>query len=486
MGSSSKKYKEKEGRKRKHRSRSRSDSEDREREYHRERKHKHKKHHREKKRDRTHKHQEYDSHDSDVIEISPDRVPTPPPPKIDSVPESSGQSAESLSIDETNKLRAKLGLKPLELSTDERKSDGKKKDEWGEFYHKPAANLSEKKEQEKIKAKLSEHREKRQIMNKLVKTKTLGESDSEDDVSTWVGKSRSTQAAKREAAKRAKMLEELDAQFGVSEVVDSEVRERRRQQYTERNLHGLQIEHDINDIAEEKQVVLTLKDQNVLDEGEDVLVNVNMLDNERYRKNVENLKKKAAYNAYDVEEFDELGNPIDRSVLSKYDLEIDGEKKQTFRIGHDNVLERKQAALQNIKNKLANKRIESLSGPGLTLASEYYNEEELARFKKPKKKVRKIRAKGKLLTAQELEQMKPTGIEDIGTRRAKKEEFDIDDMPSVKIDPGSIKIEEKDDLYERVLERAKSTRVGNRIDVALSVKSFKDEPMEEMEPGSNI
>jgi hypothetical protein len=31
-------------------------------------------------------------------------------------------------------------------------------------------------------------------------------------------------------------------------------------------------------------VILTLKDQGVLDEGGDVLVNANMMDDERYRK----------------------------------------------------------------------------------------------------------------------------------------------------------------------------------------------------------
>ena len=35
------------------------------------------------------------------------------------------QGAESMSIDETNKLRAKLGLAPLEITTDEKADDGK-------------------------------------------------------------------------------------------------------------------------------------------------------------------------------------------------------------------------------------------------------------------------------------------------------------------------------------------------------------------------
>lgn len=39
-----------------------------------------------------------------------------------------------------------------------------------------------------------------------------------------------------------------------------------------------------DDFAEERAVVLTLKDRGVLDENDDTLVNVNMLDDERYKK----------------------------------------------------------------------------------------------------------------------------------------------------------------------------------------------------------
>ena len=44
------------------------------------------------------------------------------------------------------------------------------------------------------------------------------------------------------------------------------------------------------------------------EEGEsDVLVNVNMTDDERYRQNIENKKKKPAYNPYDDSQIDEFG-----------------------------------------------------------------------------------------------------------------------------------------------------------------------------------
>lgn len=146
---------------------------------------------------------------------------------------------------------------------------------------------------------------------------------------------------------------------------------------------------------------------------------------------MENKKKKILYNAYEDNEFDEFGNPKEKTLLSKYDEEIDGEKRESFKIGYDNAAEKRQASIESIKAKLAKKRLESIAEKQLTIASEYYNDEELAKFKKPKKKIRKIRSKGKLLTTDEL---KPDnyGIEKIGSRRPKvknETDYDIDDVP---------------------------------------------------------
>lgn len=294
MGSSSKKHKE--GKRKRHHSRSDSN----ERESPKEKKHRHRKHHKERKREKVHKHdydtdgnkQTYDPNffftdfflDSDVIEVSSSREVTPPPPQISKSgsPDASGQSSESLSIEETNRLRAKLGLKPLDVRADSNK-DSKKKDDYGEFYHKPAGNIGDKHRQEKLKAKLSDHREKRGIESKLLKTKTLGESDSDDDVHSWIHKTRKLDEQKKDAAKRARMLEELDAQFGVGDIVEEEVRHR-KPKYTERHLKGLQVNHNVEKFQEGKTVVLTLQDSEILSEKDDVLVNVNMIDDEKYKK----------------------------------------------------------------------------------------------------------------------------------------------------------------------------------------------------------
>ncbi len=88
-------------------------------------------------------------------------------------------------------------------------------------------------------------------------------------------------------------------------------------------------------IAEGKEVELTLKDQNILQEG-DVLINVHLVDIEGYKKNNEIKKQRpAGYQPCAEEGMDELGLPIPKPklVLAKYDTEIEGEKHDSFVLG---------------------------------------------------------------------------------------------------------------------------------------------------------
>jgi len=84
---------------------------------------------------------------------------------------------------------------------------------------------------------------------------------------------------------------------------------------------------------------------------------------ERYKKNVANKKQNPlsyGYNVYE-EQYDELGNPIERSVLEKYDDEIEGQpkKRKNFVIGESMDEEREhRRKLLEIKTKLAGKRLE--------------------------------------------------------------------------------------------------------------------------------
>lgn len=131
---------------------------------------------------------------------------TPPPPEISKQhspsPAKGGASQASLSIEETNKLRAKLGLKPLEVDNTPKDDPNKIKDDLGEFYHKPAPNNNEKIRAQKLREKIGTQKEKRQIEANLSRMKTLGECDSDDDTRVWINKSRQLEEEKKKAEKR--------------------------------------------------------------------------------------------------------------------------------------------------------------------------------------------------------------------------------------------------------------------------------------------
>ncbi|XP_055636492.1 U4/U6.U5 tri-snRNP-associated protein 1 [Toxorhynchites rutilus septentrionalis] len=348
-------------------------------------------------------------------------------------------AGDVLSIEATNKLRAKLGLKPLEVGPSESSaSSGAKKDEdtskdasgyekikddWGEFYHKPATNLAEKSQADKIREKLKERKEKRAVEDRLKKLQTLGDDEEMDDVKNWVSKSRDKERLKREAEARAKLLDQLDEEFGVGDLVEQDVRAQRKNAYKERDLSGLRVEHDVESFKEGRQVILTLKDADVLDEeAGDTLVNVNMIDDERYKKNTENRKLNPNHYGYDVysqDDVDEFGMPKQREVLGKYNDEIGSAEKSSFTIGSNAEHEAREKRRQlEIKAKLQNKKLDSLDVVPLALASEYYTDVELASFRKPKKKVRKIRQK---LKADDLLDLAPeTTGHDLGSKTSRR------------------------------------------------------------------
>lgn len=68
--------------------------------------------------------------------------------------------------------------------------------------------------------------------------------EEDDNAASWVEKMRRIQKEKEAAAKRAKMLEEMDRELGVSDIVQTELLKEKSQAYTGKNLKGLRVEHD--------------------------------------------------------------------------------------------------------------------------------------------------------------------------------------------------------------------------------------------------
>uniref|UniRef100_A0A2I3SNV5 Spliceosome associated factor 1, recruiter of U4/U6.U5 tri-snRNP n=2 Tax=Pan TaxID=9596 RepID=A0A2I3SNV5_PANTR len=294
--------------------------------------------------------------------------------------------------EEAGKLRAKLGLKPLEVNAIKKEAGTKEEPVTADVINPMALR-----QREELREKLAAAKEKRLLNQKLGKIKTLGEDDPWlDDTAAWIERSRQLQKEKDLAEKRAKLLEEMDQEFGVSTLVEEEFGQRRQDLYSARDLQGLTVEHAIDSFREGETMILTLKDKGVLQEEEDVLVNVNLVDKERAEKNVELRKKKPDYLPYaEDESVDDLAQQKPRSILSKYDEELEGERPHSFRLEQGGTADGlRERELEEIRAKLR-LQAQSLSTVGPRLASEYLTPEEMVTFKKTKRRVKKIRKKEK-------------------------------------------------------------------------------------------
>jgi len=323
----------------------------------------------------------------------------------------------SLSVDETNKLRAKLGLKPLNITAAVNVDENPDlpgtliPGDRDKTRHLAPEHWGERDRSKKLREKLAIGKEKRQLKSKLSVVKTLGDSDSDDDAAKWIEKQKKKTQLKEEAEKRARAMDSMEAEFGVGEIVEEGIREKQQQEYLGRDLKGMRVEHSAEHFTE-ATTILTLQDQDILDDKyEDVLVNVNIIDAERTKKSIENIKAgKEGYQAYGTEEVDEMtGEVKKKQLLYQYNEEIEGVKKDSFTLEGDGQFSEelnKERELAKIRQKLKLNNTVSLATPSLKLAADYYTEQEMVAFKKPKKK-KKI--KKKILKADDLLAMQDEG-----------------------------------------------------------------------------
>ena len=228
-----------------------------------------------------------------------------------------------------------------------------------------------KKKREAEKARIKKEREKAQRFVKL-EGKGLGESDEEtEDTRMWL----------KSQHKRQKKIDKERRKLQEAELAELD----RRQQYTEKDLAGLKVAHELGDFQDEEEQILTLKDAAVdADESDDELENAGVRERERIAEN-QKLKKKRP--VYDPNEHAEEG---EHSILAQYDEEIDGKKKKRFTLdGQGKTLE----ASSDVKRLGA---ISSSQGVKISLdeflkekpVSDYLDVSEI-KIKKPKKKKEK-------------------------------------------------------------------------------------------------
>ncbi|KAH9288466.1 hypothetical protein KI387_032583 [Taxus chinensis] len=254
-------------------------------------------------------------------------------------------------------------------------------------------------------------------IGKLREERTKQKSEG-SEVLSWVNKSRKIEEhknAEREKAERlARIFEEQD------NAEDTESDGDENMKHSGKDLAGLKVLHGLDKVMEGGAVVLTLKDQNILADG-DVNDDIDMLENiEIGEQNARDEAYKVAKKKPGIYE-DKFQNDINavKTILPQYDDPFKEEGVTLDETGGIN--DESQKKLDEIRKRLqgttmGNRAEESLSQTG-TSVSDYYTHDEILQFKKPKKK-KKLRKKDKLdVDALEAEAVASgLGIGDLGSR----------------------------------------------------------------------
>ncbi|VFQ79586.1 unnamed protein product [Cuscuta campestris] len=247
-----------------------------------------------------------------------------------------------------------------------------------------------------------------------LKKRTEGTSE----VLDWVNKSRKIEEKKK--AQKAKVVQissffEEQDEIG-QEDDDSEI----ATQHSTEELGGAKVLHGLDKVLEGGSVILTLKDQSILS-GDDINQEVDMLENveigEQKRRDDAYKAAKKKTGIYDRS--DEPG--FEKKMLPQYDDPMEEESvalDETGRFSGD--AEKKLEELRKRILGVATKNhAEDLNSSGRVL-TDYYTQEEMLQFKKPKKK-KSLRKKEKLdINALEAEAISTgLGIGDLGSRNDK-------------------------------------------------------------------
>ncbi|KAF5672239.1 DNA binding SART-1 protein [Fusarium denticulatum] len=309
---------------------------------------------------------------------------------------------DAATIEETNRIRVSLGMKPLPVpgadntsQTQSMYADGdapstleSRQAQAYDNYNKVIEAEKAKKRREEKAAAVRKAREQAQ-RNAVLEGKGFGEAEEGGDLSAkhWLIGQKKRQ---KKIAKVRKLEEELAA---------AEAEAAAAVQYTSKDLAGIKVGHDTAAFLDGDDQILTLKDTTI-DENEeegDELENLNMREAEKLAERLDNKKKKPGYNPLDDDEEGERG------ILSHYDEEIEGKKSKKFTLDTSGVIAELSDILEKPVDKTKNGQNVSLDDVigDAPISSDYIDPSQI-KVKKPKKK------KGKKGTRQ-----KPTDDDDL-------------------------------------------------------------------------
>lgn len=293
------------------------------------------------------------------------------------------EEALELSVEETNKLREKLGLAPLR---DTHHKSAKKTE-----VHKPAENtgLQEEASQRIERAKL--RRQVEEGASKAFGSSTLGddENDTGEASLSWADKMRKQKAPKKKKEKKSS---------------------KQQNDYGEADLEGMHVRNSVAGLEVGENAVLTLADQSILEtktnvsnkvvglnEEEDALENIRLTENEKQR---DGLRKKrmlemgmgraGGYAGFDDDEFEELGGTLGPSMQQRGGGGVSTETtkgSRGFRLGSQ--AQNAEDAKRTDYDKVMKGEAVSLVWKGDVVSSDYMTVEEEQAAKEAKKKSKK-------------------------------------------------------------------------------------------------
>jgi len=264
----------------------------------------------------------------------------------------------SASVEESNEMRKKLGIKPLEVGGAEKNKKGSSNNpETAPHLQKGDEGPSD----GDVKKRIAASRNKREH-EELTSGQGLGDIlASEGSAADWVGRTRQKDGSMKKATGQDKDRKSTKGDAALPK--------------------GMKVRHDAEQLPD-GDTIMTLADSNILDkdgninDGPDELANVNMLDADKAKHN-DAQKKQKEYDR-DLE---------GQNILSKYDDLKTGPKGfvlggQVMGAIDETDPEKRLAILTHLSEK------SSLEVQN-KMQTDFYTTEEMSKFRKPKKKVKK-------------------------------------------------------------------------------------------------
>ncbi|KJY00948.1 DNA binding protein SART-1 [Zymoseptoria brevis] len=376
-------------------------------------------------------------------------------------------------IEQMNKVRISLGMKPLDVpgqseaqDNDDSDSDsgsGSDSDDMstlekraaaaGSNWQKLEAEKKEKLERQKRKEAAKKARDQAARFEKL-EGKGLGDADEgEVDTRTWLLQQKKRQ---KKIEKARKLEEELAAREQQAE-------------YTAKDLAGVKVGHEADRFDElTGEAILTLKDTEIGEESEDdELESADLKAREALEERLRLKKKRPDYDPTEQGE--------QQNVLSKYDEEIDGKQHKRFTLDGQGTateaVQRRKAEQGAVKGKGVQISLDMLKDDAPT--SDYV-EPSTIKVKKPKKAKKEKKSRQKAADEDDIIIPAPAAANvdsmdvDGGATLSKKRAFEFDD---------------DDDLQAKLAEsRRQALKKRKKTDAAEVARQMREEmPIDEPE-----